>query len=81
MKAHRHNLLIGFTVLKRKVTCEELLEPGAPFIKKVLTVSYENYTYKLLLRFLIGFNSTNLAYLSNIPLKTKSQKVKTSLTH
>lgn len=43
MKAHRHNLLIGFTVLKRKVTCEELLEPGAPFIKKVLTVSYENY--------------------------------------
>uniref|UniRef100_A0A3Q2VL15 Si:dkeyp-97e7.9 n=1 Tax=Haplochromis burtoni TaxID=8153 RepID=A0A3Q2VL15_HAPBU len=33
-----HNLLIGFTVLKRKVTCEELLEPGAPFIKKVLTV-------------------------------------------
>uniref|UniRef100_A0A3B4GP53 DEP domain-containing mTOR-interacting protein-like n=1 Tax=Pundamilia nyererei TaxID=303518 RepID=A0A3B4GP53_9CICH len=38
VKAHRHNLLIGFTVLKRKVTCEELLEPGAPFIKKVLTV-------------------------------------------
>uniref|UniRef100_A0A3P9BUG8 Si:dkeyp-97e7.9 n=1 Tax=Maylandia zebra TaxID=106582 RepID=A0A3P9BUG8_9CICH len=38
VKAHRHNLLIGFTVLKRKVTCEELLEPAAPFIKKVLTV-------------------------------------------
>ncbi|XP_047195246.1 DEP domain-containing mTOR-interacting protein [Hippoglossus stenolepis] len=27
-----------FTVLARHVTCEELLAPGAPFIKKVLTV-------------------------------------------
>ncbi|XP_037535208.1 DEP domain-containing mTOR-interacting protein [Nematolebias whitei] len=26
------------SVLKRRVTCEELLSPGAPFIKKVLTV-------------------------------------------
>uniref|UniRef100_I3KWT2 Si:dkeyp-97e7.9 n=1 Tax=Oreochromis niloticus TaxID=8128 RepID=I3KWT2_ORENI len=26
------------SVLKRKVTCEELVAPGAPFIKKVLTV-------------------------------------------
>uniref|UniRef100_A0A3B5B5V7 DEP domain-containing mTOR-interacting protein-like n=1 Tax=Stegastes partitus TaxID=144197 RepID=A0A3B5B5V7_9TELE len=29
---------IGFTVLKRNFTCDELLAPGAPFIKKVLTV-------------------------------------------
>ncbi len=29
-----------FTVLNRIYTCEELLAPGAPFIKRVLTVSY-----------------------------------------
>lgn len=28
------------TVLRRNFTCEELLSPGAPFTKRVLTVSY-----------------------------------------
>lgn len=31
-------LNLTFTVLSRTFTCEELLAPGAPFIKKVLTV-------------------------------------------
>uniref|UniRef100_A0A3P9LD37 Si:dkeyp-97e7.9 n=1 Tax=Oryzias latipes TaxID=8090 RepID=A0A3P9LD37_ORYLA len=31
-------LFFIFSVLKRQVTCEELLAPAAPFIKKVLTV-------------------------------------------
>uniref|UniRef100_A0A8D0A3I3 Si:dkeyp-97e7.9 n=1 Tax=Sander lucioperca TaxID=283035 RepID=A0A8D0A3I3_SANLU len=35
---NRYLLISFFTVLKRNYTCEELLAPGAPFIKRVLTV-------------------------------------------
>lgn len=32
-----------YAVLTRQFTCAELLAPGAPFIKKVLTVNIYNY--------------------------------------
>lgn len=34
-------VLFSLAVLKRNVTCEELLSPGAPYVKRVLTVSHE----------------------------------------
>lgn len=34
-------VLFLLAVLKRNVTCEELLSPGAPYVKRVLTVSHE----------------------------------------
>lgn len=36
----RQCLNLEFTVLSRTFTCEELLAPGAPFIKKILTVGF-----------------------------------------
>jgi len=35
---HNINVLLSLTVLKRHVTCEELFSPGAPYIKRVITV-------------------------------------------
>lgn len=49
------------TVLKRNVTCEELLSPGAPFIKRVLTVSYKaNILYVLPLSSLVSIGEVNM---------------------
>lgn len=53
-----------FTVLRRTVTCEELLAPGAPFLKKVLTVSCCKTTAIVELITMVstlGFNSINQA--------------------
>ena len=51
-----------FTVLRRTFTCEELLAPGAPFLKKVLTVSCCKTMATVELITMVsslGFNSVN----------------------